>query len=110
MRSWKGREVKHEIPVSVRGQGVRGRMFVLERRGRVPLWGRGEVRAGWGSLTVAPLAPLGPAGPCEMRNKEEGVTTGEHWDWEELERQGHGATTGGAGTREHGDIWEAPGG
>ena len=45
-----------------------------------------------------------------MRNKEEGVTTGEHWDWEELERQGHGATTGGAGTREHGDIREAPGG
>lgn len=64
-----------------------GSMFGLEST--KSCLGKGaEVRAGWGPLTVAPLAPLGPAGPCEMKNM---VTTGEGRDTG-MERQGHEST------------------
>lgn len=54
---------------------------------------------------------MGPAGPCEIRKRWsvttwEGQTT-EEWKAKVMSPQDSGVTTGGAGMRECGDIWEA---
>lgn len=93
-------------------EGLQWGACVLRRDSSKSSLGEGaEVKAGWGLLTVAPLAPLGPAGPCEMKNKKEMVTTEkrcgtEEWRGKVWRPQDGGIATGGAGAGAwgHGDC------